>query len=159
MSNLLDLTAEIVMAHASSTQMTSDQLLQELQKVHALLQRIEGGSTPVVEEAKQTLTVKQAFKKNEVICMICGKGGMKTLTRHLKTAHDMKPTAYKKQHGIPASQKLAAKSFSESRKKWAVERGLVDILAKARDKRMANLKEKNAVPEKTTKVKAPMKTM
>jgi predicted transcriptional regulator len=159
MATLLELAADIVASHASTSTLTSEELVLEIQKVYSALKALEPGKAPIVELSKPAITVKEAFKKNEVICMICGKGGMKTLTRHLKTAHDMKPTAYKKQHGIPASQKLAAKSFSESRKKWAVERGLVDILAKARDKRMANLKEKNAVPEKTTKVKAPMKTM
>lgn len=143
MSTLLDLTAEIVKAHAGTTQMKSEELLQELQKVHALLQALEGGAAPSVEEAKPTLTLKQAFRKDEVICMVCGKGGMKTLTRHLKIAHDLKPGQYRKQFGIPRSQSLTAKSFSEARKKSAIERGLGDKLAKAREVRAANLKSKN----------------
>ena len=63
--------------------------------------------------------------------MICGKG-MKTLTRHLKTAHDLKPGQYRKQFGIPSSQSLAAKSYSESRRQMAIDRGLPEKLAKAR---------------------------
>ena len=124
MPNLLDPTAEIVMSHASSTQMTSDQLLEELRKVHALLQKLEGGISPAQEETKPVLSPKQAFKKDEVVCMVCGKGGMKSLTRHIKQAHDLEPGPYKKQFNVPGSQKLAARSFSEARKKIAEERGL-----------------------------------
>jgi predicted transcriptional regulator len=151
MSTLLDLTAEIVSAHAGSTQMTSDELLQELQKVYTSLQALEGGSTPLVGEAKPALTLKQAFKKDEVICMVCGQGGMKTLTRHIKQAHDLKAGQYKKQFGIPGKQPLTAKSYSAARKKSAEERGLGDVLPKARATRTANLKAKKAAPAKPGK--------
>jgi predicted transcriptional regulator len=49
-----------------------------------------------VEEEKPVLTVKQAFKLNEVICMVCGRGGFKTLARHLNKVHGMKPGEHKK---------------------------------------------------------------
>lgn len=140
------MTAEIVKAHAGSTQLSTDQILQELQNIHAALQAIETGKP--VEEEKPALTVKQAFKKNEVICMVCSKGGFKTLTRHIKQAHDMKPGQYRKQFGIPSTQSLSAKSYSEARRKMAVEKGLGEGLAKARAKRAATLKAKKGTPAK-----------
>jgi predicted transcriptional regulator len=78
--------------------------------------------------------------------MICGKGGLKTLTRHLNMVHDMKPGAYRKQFNIPSKQSLTAKSFSDARKKMAEERGLADNLAKAREVRAAKLKAKKVEP-------------
>ncbi len=75
------------------------------------------------EEAKSAITVKQAFKKDEVICMVCGKGGMKTLTRHLKQAHDMKPGQYRKQFGIKSTQPLTAKSFTMGERGWLRKEG------------------------------------
>jgi hypothetical protein len=77
---------------------------------------------------------------------------MKTLTRHLRTAHDLKPGQYKKLFGIPSTQSLAAKSYTESRRKLAAENGLIDILAKAREKRAANIKAKMDGPAKPVKV-------
>jgi predicted transcriptional regulator len=74
----------------------------------------------VNEKAQPALTVKEAFKKNEVICMVCGKGKMKTLTRHLNMVHNMKPGAYPKQFGIPSKQSLTARSFSDARRKSAI---------------------------------------
>jgi predicted transcriptional regulator len=160
MATLLEMAAEIVSSHASVTSMTTEELLIEIQKVHTALKNIEAGSEVVVpeaEEEKPGLTVKEAFKKNEVICMVCGKGGFKTLARHLKQAHGLKPGEYKKQFGIPSKQPLAAKSFSESRRKMAMDSGLVEVLAKARETRMANIKAKKATPAKKS-AKKPTRT-
>lgn len=158
MATLVELAAEIVSSHASATKLSSDELLQEIHKVYETLKQLESGTAEsgltVEEEAKPAITAKQAFKQNEVICMICGKGGMKTLARHLSQAHGMKPGEYKKQFGIPGKQPLAAKKFSEERRKMAQERGMAAVLAKAREVRAANIKAKKTAVKKTAKPKA-----
>lgn len=166
MATLVEIAAQLVSSHASSTPMTSDELLAEITKVHAALKSLEAGQTlEGAEESKPSLTIKEAFKKNEVVCLVCGKGGFKTLARHLSTAHGMKPGAYKKQFGIASKQALSAKSYSEARRKMAQDRGLADNLAKAREVRMANIEAKKetvakpAKPAKAAKAaKAPAKT-
>ena len=157
MATLVEIAAQLVSSHASSTPMTSDELLAEIAKVHAALKSLEAGQTVEgAEEAKPSLSIKEAFKKNEVVCLICGKGGFKTLARHLSTAHGMKPGAYKKQFGIPSKQALSAKSYSEARRKMAQDRGLADNLAKAREVRMANIEAKKETVAKPAKApKAP----
>lgn len=166
MKTILELVTDIVSAHASNTTMSTEQLVQELQTVHNALKNLESGQVveataePSAEEQKPALTIKQAFKKDEVICMVCGKGGFKTLKKHLSTTHQLTPGQYRKQFGIKSSQKLAARSFSEARRKAAEERGMTDILAKARETRMANLKAAKpaaAKPARAAKGKAPAK--
>jgi predicted transcriptional regulator len=164
MATLVELASSIVSSHAANTPMSTDELLQEIHKVHSALQVLETGKeVPASGEAKPVLTMKQAFKANEVICMVCGKGKMKTLTRHLKQAHDMKPGQYRKQFGIPSKQSLTARNFSEARRKMAQERGLADNLAKARDVRAAKIKAqgaaKKAVPVKPATAKAAPKVV
>jgi predicted transcriptional regulator len=154
MPTLIELTAAIVSAHVSNIQMTSDQLFQEIQDVHTALKALEVGS-PIANESSATtetpkLSIKQAFKKDEVICMVCGKGGFKTLKRHLTQAHQLTPRQYRKQFGIPSSQKLVAKSYSESRRQLAIDKNLGGGLAKARTAK------KNSVT--AVKTKAPTKT-
>jgi predicted transcriptional regulator len=161
MATLVEIAGQLVAAHAATSKLTTDEMLLELGKVHAALKALESGQVVEGEaEAKPTLTVKEAFKKNEVVCMVCGKGGFKTLARHLSTAHQMKPAAYKKQFGIPSKQPLSAKSYSETRRAMAVDRGLADNLAKARQVRMGNIEAKKAVTAKAEKAKAmaPAKT-
>jgi predicted transcriptional regulator len=141
MATLLELAASIVESHASTTAMTTEELLKEINLVYNSLKNLEAGVvSPVVEEENvPTITAKQSIKPNEVICLICGRGGMKTLARHLNTAHSMKPGEYKRQFGIPSKQPLVAKKFSEARKKSALDRGLADNLVKAREVRMAKI--------------------
>ena len=158
MSSITELAADILSAHVSTTPLTGLELLDTLNKIHATLKALEAGeSVPVTEETKPELTVKQAFKKNEVVCMVCGKGGFKTLTRHLGSAHDMKPKDYKKQFGIPAKQPLSAKSLTEQRKKTATENNLAGNLEKARAVRAAKVAEKISKPTKAVKAKASKK--
>ncbi|WP_085812856.1 MucR family transcriptional regulator [Geoanaerobacter pelophilus] len=161
MATLVEIAAQLVSSHASSTPMTSDELLAEISKVHAALKNLEAGqSIEGIDESKPSVSMKEAFRKNEVVCLVCGKGGFKTLARHLSTAHGMKPGAYKKQFGISSKQALSAKSYSEARRKMAQDRGLADNLAKAREVRMANIeakKEGGAASAKAAKPAKPAK--
>lgn len=157
---ILELTASIVSSHAAVSELSTEELVQEIQKIYSTLQQLETGNTEPAktEESKSpVMTLKKAFQADQVCCMICGKSGMKTLARHLAQAHGMKPGEYKKQFGIPSSQPLTAKKFSESRKKMAQDRGLAENLAKARAVRAANIKEKKAAAEKSAKAKTPRK--
>ena len=134
MATIMEMAAEILKAHASTTPMTKDELLTELTEVHAALTNLEKGEVieaPEKEEEAPVVSRKKAFGKDKIYCMICGKG-FKTLSRHLKTSHDMTANEYRKQFDIPRSQSLAAKNYSESRRQMAVDRGLADNLAKAR---------------------------
>jgi len=134
MANIMEMAADIIAAHASTTPMSKEELIAELNEVHAALSSLEKGEVietgEVIEEAP-AVSRKKAFGKDKIYCMICGKG-FKTLSRHLKTAHDMTATEYRKQFDIPRSQSLASKNYSETRRKMAVDRGLADNLAKAR---------------------------
>lgn len=159
MATLLEMATEIVAAHASTTAMSKEELISEIASVYQALAALEQGGTVVAEAAAEEIgpavSKKKAFGKDKVFCMICGKG-MKTLTRHIKTTHGLKPGQYRKQFGIPSSQSLAAKSYSESRRQMAIDRGLPEKLAKARAARV-NKAAKPAAPKakatKTTKKK------
>lgn len=154
-STLVELAASIVSSHASVNEMSTEELLQEIQKVYGALQELEtsGTAAAAVETESKTpvISLKKAFQTDQVYCMICGRGGMKTLSRHLSQAHGIKPGEYRKKFNIPSNQPLTAKSFSEGRRKMAQERGLADNLAKARAVRAANLKEEKNTTAKQTK--------
>ena len=145
MATLLELANQIVSAHAQTTPMTTTESLAEIQKVYAALQSLESGTpveTPPEEQPAPTLSLKQAFRPNEVICMICGKGGMKLLTRHLSQEHQMKPTEYRKQFNIPKSQKLMSKAYIARRQEIAAGMDLGANLEKARAARIVVKKGK-----------------
>jgi predicted transcriptional regulator len=146
MATLLEMVAEIVASHASTTTMTKEELVSELAAVHQALAALEKGEAVPLEVAEEAaaapaISRKKAFGKDKVVCMLCGKE-MKTLARHLKTAHGMSPGEYRKQFDIPRTQPLAARAYSESRRQMAVDRGLGDNLAKARAARGKGKKKK-----------------
>ena len=154
MATLVELAAQLVAARAKLNIMSSAEVVAELGKVHAALKGLENGThQPSQEEDPPAITAKDAFKKNEVICLVCGRGGFKTLTRHLKVAHDMKPNLYKKEFGIPAKTSLSAKSYAKARRKMAKELGLSDNLGKAREARKAKVEAKKVVEATATAAK------
>jgi len=157
-SSLVELTASIVSSHAVGTEMSSDELILEINRVFAALKKLEtegaaADAAPV--PAVPVISLKKAFQSDQVTCMVCGKSGFKTLTRHLKQAHDLKPGQYRKQFNIPSSQSLTAKNYSEARRKSANENNLAANLEKARAVRAA--KNKTAVKNKPEAVAKPAK--
>lgn len=158
-STLVELTASIVASHAVGSELSGDQLIQEINMVFAVLKKLdEGGSAAeeTVAPSGPTLTLRKAFQKDQVGCMICGKMGFKTLTRHLKQAHDLKPGQYRKQFNIPSSQSLTASAYSEARRQSANNNNLADNLVKARAVRAA--KNNPVVQEKPSPVVKSPKT-
>jgi len=147
MATLLEMAKDIVSAHAQTTAMSTDELIQEIHKIYAVLQELESGVVPVEGQpqaegpASPGLSVKQAFKTNEVICMVCGKGGMKTLTRHLNQAHQLRPSEYRKQFGIPKTVPLMSRKYAETRKQIAANMDLGANLEKARAARKTNVQK------------------
>jgi len=136
MANVLEMAAEIVAAHASSTTMSKEDILAEIQEVYATLSSLEKGedvatTEEVQEDNSPAVSKRKAFGKNQIFCMICGKG-FTTLKRHLAAAHDMTAKEYRNQFDIPAGTPLASKAYSESRKQMAIDRDLAGGLAKAR---------------------------
>lgn len=134
MATILEMAADIVAAHASTTNMTKEELVSELNQIYNALNTLEKGDAltdNVEEESVPAVTRKKAFGKDSIYCMICGKG-FKTLSRHLKTSHQMSASEYRKQFDIPRSQSLAAKNYSDKRRQMAIDRGLGEKLAKAR---------------------------
>src|SRR5665811_143388 len=64
-SNLLDLMAEIVIAHAYVTEMTSDERLKEIKTVYATLEGLEKGEESVSIEMPAQEPKKRSKKTQE----------------------------------------------------------------------------------------------
>jgi predicted transcriptional regulator len=142
--SLVELTANIVSAHASGNQLSHDELIQEITSVFSALKQLETGTPAIKAESapmSPAMSLKKAFQNDQVGCMICGKTGFKTLTRHLKQAHELKPGQYRKQFNIPSSQSLTAKNYSEARRRAANENNLAANLEKARAVKAAKPKK------------------
>ena len=136
---ILQMTADIVASHASMNEIGQEDLLGEIEKVFNKLASLADFSDIQVEGEEGTagmvitpaVPLEAAFSSDKVFCMVCGKG-MKTLKRHLSTAHALKPGQYRKQFGIKPGTPLVAKNYSDARKKMAQSLNLAERLVKAR---------------------------
>ena len=130
-SDVLKLTTEIVISHASSTELTPEQLVEEIKQVYNVLASLDGGAIleePVSEKAgvvtQPPIPLKDIVKAKYVVCLECGKK-LKTLKAHLRKAHGLMPKEYYQRFGLdPKKFPLVCKDYSAARSKLAKDRGL-----------------------------------
>ncbi len=138
-SEILRLTAEIVVSHASMSELSAQQLVDEIKEVYNVLSSLEGGAILTepgeaqAETAKKPpISLKDIVKAKYVVCLECGKK-LKTLKKHLLKAHGLAPKEYYQRFGLdPKKFPLVCKNYSEARSKLAKERGLGTLAGRRR---------------------------
>lgn len=132
-TEILKMTAEIVMSHASMSELSPAELVEEIKDVFNVLSSLEGGVVPELmasekgEEAgvvkKPPVPLKDIVKDKYVVCLECGKK-MRTLRAHIRKAHGLMPKEYFKRFGLdPKKYPLVCKEYSTQRSKMAKDRG------------------------------------
>jgi predicted transcriptional regulator len=132
-NEMLKLTAEIVISHASMSELTSAELVDEINEVFNVLSSLEGGLAPETmapekgpeAEAvkKPSVPLKNIVKEKYVVCLECGKK-LKTLRTHIRKAHNLMPKEYFKMFGLdPKKYPLVCREYSEQRSKMTKNRG------------------------------------
>jgi predicted transcriptional regulator len=130
-SEELNLTAQIVMAHASMTELTPKELVDEIKCIYALVSTIDDetaagkpGRKDIEADAvkKPSIPLKDIIRAKYVVCLECGKK-LKTLKFHLRKAHGLKPKEYFQRFGLdPKKYPLVCKEYSKTRSRLAKER-------------------------------------
>jgi len=139
MGSLVEMSAKIVLERGKSN-LSSEELIGEIQKIYTALNAIEG-NTPIVaptqeQEKEQEIShihiapsmvgvnPLDTIGDTEVKCLICGQGGMTVLKQHLTREHKMTPVDYKSKFGIPSRVSLVSKSYHDQRSQVARASGL-----------------------------------
>jgi predicted transcriptional regulator len=131
---LLTITAQIVMSHASATELTPRELVDEIKEVHNLLVSLEGeGSGNGVNSAvgkeegevrKPSIPLDRIVTDKYVVCLECHKQ-FRTLKNHLAKNHQLTPAEYLRRYGLDAEKyPVVCKEYSEHRRRLAKEHGL-----------------------------------
>ena len=121
--DLLALTTEIVAAHVSNNTVALGDLPQLINQVYNSLANI--GAMPVApaERPQPAVPVKKSVQPDFIICLEDGKK-LKMLKRHLKTAYNMTPEAYRERWGLAADYPMVAPNYARQRSRLAKEIGL-----------------------------------
>ncbi|MEM1401204.1 MAG: MucR family transcriptional regulator, partial [Pseudomonadota bacterium] len=67
--------------------------------------------------------IKKSITPDYIVCLEDGKK-LKMLKRHLKTAFDLTPEAYRERWGLPADYPMVAPNYAKRRSKLAKKIGL-----------------------------------
>jgi predicted transcriptional regulator len=129
-SEVLKMTTEIVVSHASLTELSTEQLVNEIKDVYNVLYSLDGGEIleePVSEVAggvkKPSIPLKDIVTAKHAVCLECGKK-FKTLKTHLRKSHELTPKEYYAQFDLdPKKFPLVCKESSEKRSQIAKARG------------------------------------
>ena len=129
-TEILKLTAEVIVSHASLTELSTQQLLEEIKMVYGVLSSLEGGVVmPEIiapkkgQEGKMVkkppIPLKEIVKDKYVVCLECGRK-MKSLKMHLQKVHGLIPKEYFWKFDLdPQKYPLVCKQYSVQRSKMA----------------------------------------
>ncbi len=123
-SDLLALTTEIVAAHVSNNTVALGDLPQLINQVYNSLANI--GTVPAAPAAARpqpAVSIKKSVQPDYIVCLEDGKK-LKMLKRHLKTAYNMSPEAYRERWGLASDYPMVAPSYARQRSRLAKEIGL-----------------------------------
>ena len=129
-SEVLKLTAQIVISHVSLSELTSAELIDEIKEVYNTLASFEGemalpeaAGAAGAEVKKPPIPLKDIVKEKYVVCLECGKK-MRVIKAHIRKAHNLMPKEYFQRFGLdPKKYPLVCKEYSEQRSKMAKDRG------------------------------------
>jgi predicted transcriptional regulator len=132
-TEILKLTAEVVISHASMSELSTQELVEEIKEVYNVLSSLECGVIPEImapekaEKAevlkKPSIPLKDIVTEKFVSCLECGKR-MKTLKTHIRKAHGLMPKEYFKRFSLdPKKYPLVCKEYSAKRSQMAKARG------------------------------------
>jgi predicted transcriptional regulator len=122
--DLLALTTEIVAAHVSNNTVAVGDLAQLINQVYQSLANIGSAPTPAPAARPQpAVSVKKSIQPDYLVCLEDGKK-LKMLKRHLKTAYNMSPEAYRERWGLAPDYPMVAPNYARQRSRLAKEIGL-----------------------------------
>ncbi len=117
---LLGLTTEIVEAHVSNNAVAVADLPGLIATVREALAEIGEGRAPKGEPA---VSIKRSVRSDYIVCLEDGEK-YKMLKRHLRTAHELTPDAYRERWGLARDYPLVAPKYAEMRSEVAKKIGL-----------------------------------
>lgn len=120
---LLELTAQIVSAHAANNELPSGALPRIIRAVYDTLSNI--GATPATpaEKTEPAVPIRKSVFPDYIVCLEDGKH-LKMLKRHLSTSFNLTPEQYRRKWGLDASYPMVAPNYAERRSELAKQIGL-----------------------------------
>ena len=121
--DLLALTTEIVAAHVSNNTVALGDLPQLINHIYNSLANIGSAPPPPAARPQPAVSIKKSVQPDYIVCLEDGKK-LKMLKRHLKTAYNMSPEAYRERWKLAADYPMVAPNYAQQRSRLAKQIGL-----------------------------------
>lgn len=133
-NNKLDLIANVVSSYLRRNSVGVEQIGTVVANVTRALEQaareLEGGApvqqpqeAAAQEPQKPAVPVRRSVQQDHLVCLEDGTK-VKTLKRHLQSAHGMTPQQYREKWGLPRDYPMTAPAYSERRSQMARDLGL-----------------------------------
>jgi predicted transcriptional regulator len=119
---LLQMTADLAAAYLRNNTVAMEDVPGVITSIYQSLVNAEAAPT-ATETVEPFVSVKQSVKEDHLVCLCCGKH-LKSLKRHVQTAHGMTVEAYKATFGLPVNYPTVAPAYSVRRSSLAKQIGL-----------------------------------
>ena len=120
--DLVQCTSQIVAAFAQNANVSSDELLALITKVHTRLQELRHLQAPQ-SDLRPAVPIEDSVTENYIVCLEDGKQ-FKMLKKHLMSIYGLTPQEYRRKWGLPADYPMTAPSYAKRRQELAKEIGL-----------------------------------
>ena len=121
-SELLEFTTEIVVAHAGNNTLAAENLPKLIEDVYKTLSDL-GNEKSRTGRLKPAVSLKKSIFPDYLVCLEDGKK-LKMLKRHLKTAYNLSPEEYRERWGLPSDYPMVAPNYASHRSNLAKQIGL-----------------------------------
>jgi predicted transcriptional regulator len=118
--------AEIVAAYLRKNHVSTSDIPGLITQVYLSVAGLVDPQSAKLETPAQlepAVPIRRSVNKDFIVCLDCGfKGAM--LKRHLQTAHDLSPEAYRQRWNLPVDYPIVAPSYAARRSELAKANGL-----------------------------------
>lgn len=121
-TDLLRMTANVVVAYVRKNPLPSTQLTDVLKTIYSSLSNL-GTPPAATRPLKLMVPIKKSVTPEYIICLEDGKK-LKMLKRHLRSAYGMSPEQYRAKWGLPPDYPMVAPRYAEQRSAFAKKIGL-----------------------------------
>jgi predicted transcriptional regulator len=126
------MTTDVVAAYVSNNSLPTAQLSEVIGAVFQSLKALDGHAGEAKSEPlKPAVPIRKSITPDFLVCLEDGKK-LKMLKRHLKTAYNMSPEAYRERWGLAADYPMVAPNYAQQRSRLAKEIGLGTRARRAR---------------------------
>lgn len=130
-ADLLAHTTDIVSAYLASNKVDAADIQALIERTYKTLSGIGASSSGHLGERPQpAVPIKKSVTPDYIVCLEDGKK-LKMLKRHLKSAYNLTPEAYRERWGLPSDYPMVAPNYATKRSTLAKSSGLGKTRKKA----------------------------